>query len=809
MSVFEFHILADVRRKYNFDESLYSTTGNVIFPNFHAVRVFAQKMNAARDLSGHPQQTIRIGQLHAMGLIDEIFHFVMRLYEENANPGVFSRAVNSLRRAFGENVVKGTLLKFIAMFPPLEVYRGTLSAKEWLDGITGTTSHLEIALEEMMLVSFANFNSAFTSFKELFDDKRLERETEYKRVITSLEKFFQKEKTFGPDNQVIFDLLRAPILASPYSLEGQLEFIKNRWGLILTKKFLDMLLRAGDIIREDIKIISLGGQAPTVVPKYSLEELYNAEAIDKERFTEDLDWMPNVVLIAKNTYVWLDQLSKKYKRAITRLDQIPDEELDQLARWNFTGLWLIGVWERSPASKTIKRMMGNPEALASAYSIYEYEIAQELGGEEALQHLRRRAWQKGIRLAGDMVPNHMGIDSTWVREHPEYFIQSAYSPFPKYQFTGPDLSTSPSMRIRIEDRYWTQQDAAIVFQRIDTITGESRYIYHGNDGTHMPWNDTAQLNFLQPEVREAVVQSILHVARKFSILRFDAAMTLTKMHYQRLWFPQPGHGGDIPSRVDYAMTKKEFDSFFPQEFWREVVDRISQEIPNTLLLAEAFWLLEGYFVRTLGMHRVYNSAFMNMLMKEENAKYRELIKNTLEFNPEILKRYVNFMSNPDEETAVEQFGKGDKYFGIALMMVTLPGLPMFAHGQIEGFSEKYGMEYKRAYYDEQPDEHFIRTHERKIFPMMRKRYLFSQVMNFELYDFDDTRGFINENVFVYSNMAGGERAIVCYHNKYEGCRGWIRRTVGKAIDGEKGEKVVMKHLAEALKLNPADRIYYI
>ena len=39
----------------------------------------------------------------------------------------------------------------------------------------------------------------------------------------------------------------------------------------------------------------------------------------------------------------------------------------------------------------------------------------------------------------------------------------------------------------------------------------------------------------------------------------------------------------------------------------------------TLLLAEAFWLMEAYFVRTLGMHRVYNSAFMIMLRDEDNA----------------------------------------------------------------------------------------------------------------------------------------------------------------------------------------------
>src|ERR1700740_2039354 len=95
------------------------------------------------------------------------------------------------------------------------------------------------------------------------------------------------------------------------------------------------------------------------------------------------------------------------------------------------------------------------------------------------------------------------------------------------------------------------------------------------------------------------------------------------------------------------------------------------------------------------MHRVYNSAFMNMMRDEENANYRSVIKNTLEFDPEVLKRYVNFMNNPDERTAVDQFGKGDKYFGVCTVMATLPGLPMFGHGQIEGYSEKYGMEFRR------------------------------------------------------------------------------------------------------------------
>ncbi|MBI3766776.1 MAG: alpha-amylase, partial [Ignavibacteriales bacterium] len=378
-----------------------------------------------------------------------------------------------------------------------------------------------------------------------------------------------------------------------------------------------------------------------------------------------------------------------------------------------------------------------------------------------------------------------------------------------YRFTGPNLSGNSDIDLRIEDGYWNRSDAAVVFRRTDHRTGDVRYIYHGNDGTHMPWNDTAQLNFLKAEVREAVFQTIAHVARKFSIIRFDAAMVLTKKHFQRLWFPQPGTGGAIPSRSDYAMSAEEFNRAIPSEFWRDVVDRINAEIPNTLLLAEAFWLLEGYFVRSLGMHRVYNSAFMHMLMKEENSKYRALIKNTMHYNPEILKRYVNFMSNPDEETAIAQFGKDDKYFGVCLLMVTLPGLPMFGHGQIEGFTEKYGMEYKRAYYNEQPDQHLIWRHEQEIFPLMKQRHLFSQVTHFELYDFIDAHGNLNENILAYSNRSGDERAIICYHNTYAETAGWIKMSIGRNIGSTDEPTISRRSLAEALGIREDENYFYI
>jgi glycosidase len=453
--------------------------------------------------------------------------------------------------------------------------------------------------------------------------------------------------------------------------------------------------------------------------------------------------------------------------------------------------------------------MGNTDALASAYSLYDYVIANDLGGYEAYENLRERAARRGIRLASDMVPNHTGHLLEVDRRTPGLVHPGRAPAYPSYSFNGPDLSYDDRVGIQIEDGYWNRTDAAVVFKRWDKHTGHTRYIYHGNDGTNMPWNDTAQLNYLIPEVREAVIQTILQVARMFPIIRFDAAMTLAKRHYQRLWFPKPGDGGAVPSRAEFGMTRAEFDEHMPEEFWREVVDRVAQEAPDTLLLAEAFWLMEGYFVRTLGMHRVYNSAFMNMLKMEKNADYRTTVKNVLEFSPQVLKRFVNFMNNPDELTAVEQFGKGDKYIGVAMMMVTMPGLPMFGHGQVEGFTEKYGMEYRRAHWDERPDMDLVRRHEAEVFPLMHKRYLFSGVEHFALYDFHTPGGWVDENVFAYSNRAGDERALILYNNAYSTTSGWVRNSTPINV-GEGGKDVfVSRSLAEALGLSNEENRFYL
>ncbi len=820
---YEFHIASKIRRLYNVSDELFSISGNIIFANLSQVRSFVNKFNKSKS----ENQKVKVSEVNASGLLDEIFHYVIRRYEDELNPKVFSRAIEHLEKEIGEDEIRKLLFEFIELFPPAEVYKGKTTPYDYLRSYTNDKSNKEITLEEMFLLNIANRNPANKKLKELFDEKYLSNKEIFTETIDKLITFFEDEIPIGSGKLNLFEYLMKPILSNSDSLIEQLEYILENWDIIIRNKFINKILSNKDLVKEEITFEFNGiGSPQTIVPKYKGEydstegftlgkSLFNyADDInttydETEQFTSDIHWMPNVILIAKNIYVWLDQLSKKYQQEIKRLDQIPDEELDELARRNINGLWMIGLWERSSASKKIKHIMGNIDAVASAYSLYDYQIAYDIGGEEAYNSFNERAKARGIRLASDMVPNHTGIYSDWVRNHPEYFVQVSEPPF-NYSFTGEDLSEDPNIEIKIEDGYWEKRDAAVVFRRIDKRYNDVRYIYHGNDGTNMPWNDTAQLDMLKHEVREAVIQKIFDVARKFSIIRFDAAMTLAKKHFSRLWYPQPGMGGDIPSRTDHSMSRAEFDSFFPVEFWREVVDRINDEMPQTLLLAEAFWLMEGYFVRTLGMHRVYNSAFMHMMMKEENSKYRELIYNTLEFEPEILKRYVNFMSNPDEETSIQQFGTDDKYFGVLTMMITLPGLPMFAHGQIEGYTEKYGMEYKRAYYDEQPKDWLVDRHEREIFPITRKRYLFSEVENFWFYDFYEQNGNLNDNVFVYSNSAGSEKSLVLFNNKYDKAYGNFQRSTPKLIKIDNENKIIKElNIAEALQIKGDINYFYI
>lgn len=759
--------------------------GRIELATFGAIQQLAASCNERAEAKGLPERAVP-AEVAAFGTLHCAFESIAGHYDASVAPECFHELETHLQTQMGETRYLDLLKALVENLPPGSVDHGEISVDRFLILGTEGQKNRENALIALFLLWVHQHNPAAKRYLELVDPENTVGVSG--PAFDSLVEFLRDAPPVTTQSGALVDTLLAPIKAAPDSLSGQLRFILGSYESLLTGKLKERILRSLDHLKEDEKW-GLPGPGPVQVPVF--EHQYTGEVGRDDSGRDDSwknrleeEWMTALVLIAKNTYVWLHQLGRRFGRDIRRLDEIPDEVLHELADCGFTCLWLIGLWERSPASRKIKEHTGSLGTMSSAYSLARYEIADDLGGWAALEQLRLQALGHGIRLAADMVPNHTGILSDWIIEHPDWFLGLDYPPFPAYTFNGPNLSDDPRVEITIEDGYYDHSDAAVVFKHVDCQTGRVRFIYHGNDGTQMPWNDTAQLDFLNPDVRREVMETVLNVAGSFSVIRFDAAMTLTKYHYQRLWFPSPGEGGAIPSRSEHGLSQQLYDSAMPTEFWRNVVDTAAARKLDSLFVAEAFWLTESFFIRDLAMHRVYNSAFMNMLKDEKNTQYRQYLQQVLDVDADVLGRFVNFMTNPDEETAVVQFGSGDKYTGAAILLATMPGLPMFGHGQVEGISEKYGMEFDRDYWNEPVDDGLLDWHRQRIFPLLRRRRDFASTRDFHLFDFEKDDGSLDENVIAYTNQTDHEGLMVIYNNCLDSTKGVIKTSTPRATAGK-------------------------
>ena len=119
------------------------------------------------------------------------------------------------------------------------------------------------------------------------------------------------------------------------------------------------------------------------------------------------------------------------------MGSVPSAEWDAIAKFGFDAVWLMGVWERSPAGIAIANQNKNlvedfrralpdfkpADNVGSPYCIRRYVVDKHLGGPAGLAIARRELAKRGLKLLLDFVPNHVAPDHPWVIEHPEYFIR--------------------------------------------------------------------------------------------------------------------------------------------------------------------------------------------------------------------------------------------------------------------------------------------------------------------------------------------------------------------------------------------------
>ena len=147
-------------------------------------------------------------------------------------------------------------------------------------------------------------------------------------------------------------------------------------------------------------------------------------------------WPKYPTIYEIDTWVWLASLSQKSEIS-TDLSSVPSTEWDALAKLGFDAVWLMGVWERSPAGIAIAN--GNQGLLddfrralpdfrsqdnvGSPYCVRRYVVDKQLGGPDGLAIARQELAKRKMNLILDFVPNHVAPDHPWVIEHPEYFVR--------------------------------------------------------------------------------------------------------------------------------------------------------------------------------------------------------------------------------------------------------------------------------------------------------------------------------------------------------------------------------------------------
>lgn len=353
-----------------------------------------------------------------------------------------------------------------------------------------------------------------------------------------------------------------------------------------------------------------------------------------------------------NTAVWLNALSRTHDRPIS-LGGVPQAELERLAELHFDGVWLMGVWQRSAASRAIGRTnaalleefrravpdLQPDDIIGSPYAIRDYTVDPAFGGEEGLAELRRRLRDLDLRLMLDFVPNHLARDHAWVTTHPELLVQA----------TAADLRARPSEYFDVDGRAFA----------------------HGRDPNFEPWTDTVQIDYRCAAARRAMTDVLLALAERCDGVRCDMAMLVTAPVFRRTW------GGQFaPHDAD---------------FWPEAIGELERAHPGFLLLAEVYWDLE-YALQQQGFDYTYDKRLYERLKRREDP---EDVRRHLLADVEFQRRLARFVENHDEPRAAMQFGsEGSK--AVATLALTLAGLRLLHQGQIEGRRARVPVQLQRS-----------------------------------------------------------------------------------------------------------------
>ncbi|MBS1228338.1 MAG: putative alpha-amylase family protein [Proteobacteria bacterium] len=351
-------------------------------------------------------------------------------------------------------------------------------------------------------------------------------------------------------------------------------------------------------------------------------------------------WPSHPLIYEINTWVWLRELAQKHRQALT-LATVPEAEWEAIAALGFDAVWLMGVWERSPAGIAIamrnkgliddfRRALPDfaaPDNVGSPYCVRRYVVDRQLGGPAGLAIARSRLGERGLRLILDFVPNHVAPDHPWVSTHPEYFVKG----------NADDATNHPA----------------------SFIEAEGAVFACGRDPFFPAWPDVLQLDAFAPGLRQAVFETLAEIAAQCDGIRCDMAMLMLNAVFERTW--------------ESRASAKPAD-----DYWQALIPAIKEKHREFKFIAETYWDLEWELTQQ-GFDYCYDKKLYDRLEHGD----AESVRMHLLADSAYQQKMLRFIENHDEPRAAAVFSPR-KERAAALATLTLPGAKLLHEGQFEG-----------------------------------------------------------------------------------------------------------------------------
>jgi hypothetical protein len=371
-----------------------------------------------------------------------------------------------------------------------------------------------------------------------------------------------------------------------------------------------------------------------------------------------MSWPERPVIYEINTAVWLQEVSARAGRALT-LAEVEPADWDAVTPDGVDAVWLMGVWERSPAglaaAKANDELMASfrealpglrdSDIVGSPYCVRRYVADATFGGPDGLAGARAALAARGKRLILDYVPNHLAPDSPAVTAQPELFIQG----------TDADLVADPHS--------WLSVGGSV--------------LANGRDPYFPAWPDVVQLNAFAPQLRAATVATLREIGDQCDGVRCDMGMLMINKIFGQTW---AGRSGPEPA----------------EEFWPTVIAQLHQRHPQLVLFAEAYWDLE-WELQQQGFDFCYDKRLYDRVVDGNVDALRGHLTAELGYQSGL----VRFLENHDEPRIASRLTP-EMERAAAVAVATLPGATLWHEGQFSGRRVRPPVFLNRRA-DEQPD----------------------------------------------------------------------------------------------------------